>query len=233
MKPYVLTIGDDDSTIELLRRNLEREGFDAAEARTSSQAFMRLAERRPDAILLDWAVKTVSGIELCQEIRRRPNCQTIHVIMMVPQGQDRSRGFDAGADSCINKPFSMADLIARLRFAIRRADPTIMQEIFKFADVELDLGACRVTRGGCSVHLGPTEFRLLRFFLQHPRRVFSRENLRDAIWGCDVDIDTRTVDVHIRRLRKAMNIKRVPDIIRTVRSAGYAMDVESESRKAG
>ncbi len=228
MKPYVLIIGDDDFTIELLRRNLEREGFDAAEAQTSSQAFKRLAERRPDAILLDWALKTVSSIELCQEIRRRPNCETIHVIMTVPQGQDRSPCFDAGADGCITKPFSMADLIARLRFAIRRADPTIMQEIFRFADVELDLGACRVTRGGHSVHLGPTEFRLLRFFLQHPRRVFSRENLREAIWGRDVDVEPRTVDVHIRRLRKAMNIKRAPDIIRTVRSAGYAMDVESE-----
>jgi two-component system, OmpR family, phosphate regulon response regulator PhoB len=168
----------------------------------------------------------VSGIEVCRQIRRAPASRTLPIIMLTARGEegDRVRGLNSGADDYIVKPFSPAELIARVRAVMRRAQPASVEEVLRFGDVAMDLAAHRVTRNGKPIHLGPTEFRLLRFLMQHPGRVFSREQLLDRVWGHDVYIEVRTVDVHIRRLRKALNAGKAVDLIRTVRAAGYALD---------
>ncbi len=193
----------------------------------------RIAERKPDVVLLDWMLPLVSGIEVCRQIRRAPNLRRLPVIMLTARGEesDRVRGLNCGADDYVTKPFSPAELVARIRTVMRRTNNDPSQEHLQFADVIMDLAAYRVVRDGQPIHLGPTEFRLLRFFMLHPGRVYSREQLLDAVWGQDVYVEPRTVDVHIRRLRKALNVAGSGDIIRTVRSAGYALDT-NESRAA-
>jgi two-component system, OmpR family, phosphate regulon response regulator PhoB len=168
----------------------------------------------------------VSGIEVCRRLRRSPETRALPVIMLTARGEenDRVRGLDSGADDYVVKPFSPSELVARLRAVIRRAQPSAGAEALQFADITMDLAAHRVSRAGKTIHLGPTEFRLLRHLMQYPRRVFSREQLLDAVWGHDVYVEPRTVDVHIRRLRKALNASGDADIVRTVRSAGYAID---------
>jgi two-component system phosphate regulon response regulator PhoB len=210
----------------LLRYNLEKEGFAVAEATDGEEALLQIAERRPDAVLLDWMLPLVSGIEVCRQIRRAPATRSMPVIMLTARGEegDRVRGLNSGADDYVVKPFSLSELVARLRAVIRRAQPNADEQILRYADVTMDLVAHRVSRGGKPVHLGPTEFRLLRHFLQHPRRVFSREQLLDQVWSQDAEIELRTVDVHIRRLRKALNEAGTGDLLRTVRSVGYALD---------
>jgi two-component system phosphate regulon response regulator PhoB len=176
--------------------------------------------------LLDWMLPLVSGIEVCRQIRRAPATRSMPVIMLTARGEegDRVRGLNSGADDYVVKPFSLSELVARLRAVIRRAQPNADEQILRYADVTMDLVAHRVSRGGKPVHLGPTEFRLLRHFLRHPRRVFSREQLLDQVWSQDAEIELRTVDVHIRRLRKALNEAGTGDLLRTVRSVGYALD---------
>ena len=227
MKPLVLIVEDEAALVTMLRYNLEKEGFDVCEAADGEEALMQIAERKPDIVLLDWMLPLVSGIEVCRQIRRAPHSRTLPVIMLTARGEegDRVRGLNSGADDYVVKPFSPSELIARLRAVMRRAQPSSAEEVLRFADVAMDLIAHRVTRAGRPVHLGPTEFRLLRFFMQHPGRVFSREQLLDQVWGHDVYVEPRTVDVHIRRLRKALNGHDEADILRTVRSAGYALDV--------
>jgi len=190
-----------------LRYNLEKEGFAVAEAADGEEALLQIAERRPDAVLLDWMLPLVSGIEVCRQIRRAPASRSTPVIMLTARGEegDRVRGLNSGADDYVVKPFSLSELIARLRAVIRRAQPNASEQTLRYADVTMDLVAHRVTRAGKAIHLGPTEFRLLRHFLQQPRRVFSREQLLDQVWSQDAEIELRTVDVHIRRLRKALN----------------------------
>jgi len=168
----------------------------------------------------------VSGLEVCRQIRRAPNTRSLPVIMLTARGEegDRVRGLDSGADDYVVKPFLPSELVARLRAVIRRAQPDPADNVLRFADVAMDLTAHRVSRGGKSIHLGPTEFRLLRHFLQNPGRVFSREQLLDRVWGHDAELEIRTVDVHIRRLRKALNSTGGSDLLRTVRSVGYALD---------
>ena len=187
---------------------------------------MQIAERRPDAVLLDWMLPLVSGIEVCRQIRRAPATRSTPVIMLTARGEegDRVRGLNSGADDYVVKPFSLSELIARLRAVIRRAQPNASEQTLRYADVTMDLVAHRVTRAGKAIHLGLTEFRLLRHFLQQPRRVFSREQLLDQVWSQDAEIELRTVDVHIRRLRKALNEAGAGDLLRTVRSVGYALD---------
>jgi two-component system phosphate regulon response regulator PhoB len=210
----------------MLRYNLEKEGFDVCAATDGEEALIQIAERKPDAVLLDWMLPLVSGIEVCRQIRRAPASRALPIIMLTARGEegDRVRGLNSGADDYVVKPFSPAELIARLRAVMRRAQPTTVEEILRFADLTMDLVGHRVTRDHRPIHLGPTEFRLLRFLMQHPGRVFSREQLLDQVWGHDVYVEVRTVDVHIRRLRRALNADEAVDLIRTVRAAGYALD---------
>jgi two-component system phosphate regulon response regulator PhoB len=228
MKPLVLIVEDEVPLVTLLRYNLEREGFAVAEANDGEEALLRVAEDKPDAVLLDLMLPLVSGLEVCRQLRRMPNTRSVPIIMLTARGEesDRVRGLDSGADDYVVKPFSPSELIARLRSVMRRSQPTLGEDVLRYADVAMDLVAHRVTRGGDSVHLGPTEFRLLRHFLQNPGRVFSREQLLDRVWGRDSDIEVRTIDVHIRRLRKALNAGNGKDLLRTVRSVGYALDKE-------
>jgi len=226
VKPLVLIVEDEAPLVALLRYNLEKEGFAVAEAADGEEALLQIAERRPDAVLLDWMLPLVSGIEVCRQIRRAPATRSTPVIMLTARGEegDRVRGLNSGADDYVVKPFSLGELVARLRAVIRRAQPNATEQMLRYADVTMDLVAHRVSRAGKPIHLGPTEFRLLRHFLQHPRRVFSREQLLDQVWSQDAEIELRTVDVHIRRLRKALNETGAGDLLRTVRSVGYALD---------
>ena len=226
MKPLVLIVEDEAALVTMLRYNLEREGFAVCAASDGEEALVQIAERKPDVVLLDWMLPLVSGIEVCRQIRRAPASRSLPIVMLTARGEegDRVRGLNSGADDYVVKPFSPAELIARLRAVMRRAQPTSAEEVLRFADLAVDLVAHRVTRDGRPIHLGPTEFRLLRFFMQHPGRVFSREQLLDQVWGHDVYVEARTVDVHIRRLRKAINFGSEADLVRTVRGAGYALD---------
>jgi two-component system phosphate regulon response regulator PhoB len=210
----------------MLRYNLEREGFAVDEARDGEEALLRIAEHPPDVVLLDWMLPLVSGLEVCRRIRRAPANRSLPVIMLTARGEegDRIRGLDSGADDYVVKPFSPSELVARLRAVIRRTHPSTADEVLRYDDLVMDLVAHRASRAGSPVHLGPTEFRLLRHFLQNPGRVFSREQLLDRVWSRDSEVEMRTVDVHIRRLRKALNSGGGKDLLRTVRSVGYALD---------
>ena len=227
MKPYILIVEDEAALITLLHYNLEKEGFEVGEAVDGEEALFMIRERRPDLVVLDWMLPSLSGIEVCRRIRRMPEHKNLPVIMLTARGEeaDRIRGLDSGADDYVVKPFSPSELVARIRAVLRRLRPALSEESISFSDLRMDLAAHRVTREGAAIHLGPTEFRLLRHFLEHPGRVFSREQLLDAVWGQDVYVESRTVDVHVRRLRQALNAGGRADLIRTVRSAGYALDV--------
>jgi two-component system, OmpR family, phosphate regulon response regulator PhoB len=228
-KPLILVVEDEAALLAMLRYNLERAGFAVAEAADGEAALALVAERKPDAVLLDWMLPLVSGIEVCRQLRRAPETRGLPVILLTARGEegDRVRGLESGADDYIVKPFSPSELVARLRAVLRRSSPSAGAETLRFADLAMDLAAHRVTRGGRAIHLGPTEYRLLGFLMEHPGRVYSREQLLDAVWGRDVYVELRTVDVHIRRLRKALNASGEPDLVRTVRAAGYALDTES------
>jgi two-component system phosphate regulon response regulator PhoB len=226
MKPVILVVEDETALVRLLRYNLEKEGFEVLAATDGEEALLILAERRIDLVLLDWMLPSVSGIEICRQIRRRTEPRNLPDFMLTARGAegDRIRGLNAGADDYIAKPFSYDELLARINAVLRRIRPALSEEKLAFADLEMNIATHRVTREDEAVRLGPTEFRLLRFLLEHPGRVFDRDQLIDAVWGHDIYVDSRTVDVHIRRLRKALNAGGRPDLIRTVRSAGYALD---------
>lgn len=227
MKPRILIVEDETALVAMLRYNLEKEGYRVDEAANGQEALIKVAEEEPDLVLLDWMLPQLSGIEVCRQLRRRPETRNLPIIMLTARGEetDRVRGLDAGADDYIAKPFSPSELLARMRAVLRRIRPALAEEMLTCGDLVMDIAAHRVTRGGRDVRLGPTEFRLLRYFLEHPGRVLSRDQLLDAVWGRDVFVEQRTVDVHIRRLRKALNAPLETDIIRTVRSAGYALEV--------
>lgn len=226
MKPHVLVVEDETALVTLLRYNLEREGFRVTESTDGEDAVIQAVEDVPDLILLDWMLPQLSGIEVCRQLRRKTETRAVPIIMLTARGEesDRIRGLDCGADDYITKPFSIAELVARVRAVLRRARPALQEEVLRYADIVMDLASHRVSRAERPIHLGPTEFRLLRYFMEHPGRVFSREQLLDAAWGRDVYVEPRTVDVHIRRLRKALNGDGELDVIRTVRAAGYALD---------
>lgn len=227
MKPRILIVEDEAALMAMLRYNLEKEGYQVDEAADGQEALIKVAEEKPDLVLLDWMLPQLSGIEVCRQLRRHPETRNLPIIMLTARGEetDRVRGLDAGADDYIAKPFSPSELMARMRAVLRRIRPALAEEVLTCGDLVMDVAAHRVTRGGRDVRLGPTEFRLLRYFLEHPGRVLSRDQLLDAVWGRDVFVEQRTVDVHIRRLRKALNAPQDSDIIRTVRSAGYALEV--------
>jgi len=226
MGPRVLIVEDEEPLTLLLRYNLEAEGYEVDSVSRGDEAEIRLREQIPDIVLLDWMLPGLSGIELCRRIRVRPETERLPVIMLTARGEegDRIRGLSTGADDYIVKPFSVPELLARVRALLRRTKPAHIATLLTAGDMELDRETHRVRRGGKDLHLGPTEFRLLEFLMQSPGRVFSREHLLNAVWGHDVYIDERTVDVHVGRLRKAINLPRQPDPIRTVRGAGYAFD---------
>ena len=226
LKPTVLVVEDETALVTLLHYNLEREGYRVLEARDGEEAMLVAAEEKPDVVILDWMLPQLSGIEVCRRLRTRQETRNIPIIMLTARGEetDRIRGLDTGADDYITKPFSMTELLARLRAVMRRIRPGLAEDVVRIGDIEVDRAAHRVRRGGHDIHLGPTEFKLLDHLIQYPGRVFSREQLLDAVWGSDVYVEVRTVDVHVGRLRKALNIPGVKDPIRTVRSAGYALD---------
>jgi two-component system, OmpR family, phosphate regulon response regulator PhoB len=227
-KPLVLVVEDEAALATMLRYNLEKQGFRVEEAADGQEALTRIAETQPDLVLLDWMLPVMSGLEVCRQIRRRSDTRDLPVIMVTARAeeQDAVRGLNTGADDYIAKPFSMDALLARMRALLRRSGGVPAKGQLNFHDINMDLAAHRVVRNDRAIHLGPTEFRLLEFFMQHPRRVFAREEVLDAVWGRDIHVEPRTVDVHIRRLRKALNAAGELDVIRTVRAAGYALDTE-------
>jgi two-component system phosphate regulon response regulator PhoB len=224
--PLIMVVEDEAALVTLLRYNLEREGFRVAAACDGEEALLLAREQKPDLVLLDWMLPLLSGIEVCRQLRRMPESRGVPIIMLTARGEegDKLRGLDSGADDYVTKPFSPTELIARVRAVLRRTRPALDGEVLAYEDLTMDLASHRVRRAGRDVHLGPTEFRLLRHLMEHQGRVFSREQLLDLVWGRDVYVEPRTVDVHIRRLRKALNRDDETDLIRTVRSAGYALD---------
>ncbi|HEV7386388.1 MAG TPA: phosphate regulon transcriptional regulator PhoB [Phenylobacterium sp.] len=228
MTPHVLVVEDEDSLATLLQYNLQKEGYDVALAGDGEEALLLVDERLPDLIVLDWMLPKISGIEVCRRLRQRNETRNVPIIMLTARGEetDRVRGLDTGADDYVVKPFSMTELTARIRAVLRRLRPGLAEDRVRRGDILIDRVAHRVKRSGQEIHLGPTEFRLLDYLMQHPGRVFSREQLLDAVWGSDVYVEARTVDVHIGRLRKALGVSDTDDPIRTVRSAGYSLDLE-------
>ncbi len=222
----VLIVDDETPILALLRYNLEQAGYRVIEAADGQEALTVAREEQPDLMILDWMLPSLSGIEVCRQIRRDSELGNTPIIMLTARGeeQDRVRGLEVGADDYIAKPFSPAELLARMRAVMRRIRPSLTEEALGYADLHMDLAAHRVMRAGQPLHLGPREFAILRFLMEHPGRVFSREQLLDRVWGNDIYVEARTVDVHIGRLRKAINLPGSDDLIRTVRSAGYALD---------
>ncbi len=227
-KPLVLIVEDEAALMTMLRYNLEKQGFRVEEAGDGEEALTRINELKPDMVLLDWMLPHLSGIEVCRQIRRRPATRELPVIMITARSEDQDavRGLNTGADDYVTKPFSTEALVARMRALMRRSNTVPAKGELRFHDIVLDLAAHRISRNGRPLHLGPTEYRLMEFLMQRPRRVFSREELLDAIWGPSIHVEPRTVDVHIRRLRKAINAPDELDVVRTVRAAGYALDTE-------
>ncbi|MEM7210555.1 MAG: phosphate regulon transcriptional regulator PhoB [Pseudomonadota bacterium] len=226
MGAQILVVEDEEALSELLEYNLSSEGFSVKISGDGDDAMIALQEDRPDLLLLDWMLPGLSGIEICRRVRSRSEMRDMPIIMMTARGEesDRVRGLDTGADDYLTKPFSIPELTARVRALLRRARPTIASEMATFGDLMLDRETRRVHRSNKEIHLGPTEFRLLDCLMQRPGRVYSREQLLDLVWGRDVYVEVRTVDVHIGRLRKALNGRNQRDPIRTVRAAGYALD---------
>ncbi|MFN3856976.1 MAG: phosphate regulon transcriptional regulator PhoB [Caulobacter sp.] len=226
--PTIVIAEDEDALATLLQYNLEKEGYRVLVAGDGEEALLVIDEEKPDLLLLDWMLPKVSGIEVCRRLRQKTETRNIPILMLTARGEesDRIRGLDTGADDYVVKPFSMTELLARIRAVLRRIRPGLADDRLAHGDIVVDRVAHRVKRSGKEVHLGPTEFRLLDHLMQHPGRVFSREQLLDAVWGSDVYVEARTVDVHIGRLRKALNTGEDADPIRTVRSAGYSLDME-------
>jgi two-component system phosphate regulon response regulator PhoB len=226
MTATILIVEDEADLRELVRYNLEAEGFRVSVAESGDEAVERIRDGVPDLILLDWMLPGLSGIELCRRWRSREETARTPIIMITARGEEdeRVRGLATGADDYVVKPFSMPELVARIQALLRRSSPQLVTNLLKAGDLELDRQSHRVRRSGRDLHLGPTEYRLLEYLMRHPGRVYSREQLLDGVWGNDVYVDERTVDVHVGRLRKAINRGREADPIRTVRGAGYAFD---------
>ena len=224
--PKIMVVEDEEPLGVLLKYNLEAEGYQVEVVTRGDEAEIRLQENVPDLLVLDWMVPAVSGIELCRRLRLRAETERLPIIMLTARGEesDRVRGLSIGADDYLVKPFSTPEFVARVRALLRRAKPEVLSSVLKVGDIVLDRESHRVFRKKNEIKLGPTEFRLLEFMMQHPGRVFSRGQLLDNVWGETIYIDERTVDVHVGRLRKAVNHGKQPDVIRTIRGAGYAIN---------
>lgn len=222
----ILIVEDEEPLTLLLRYNLEAEGYEVDSVARGDEAETRLKEQAPDLVVLDWMLPGLSGIELCRRLRARPETKSLPIIMLTARGEEseRVRGLATGADDYVIKPFSVPELLARVRALLRRSKPERMADVLSLGEIQLDRVRKRVTRGGRDIDLGPTEYRLLEFLMERPGRVFTREQLLDGVWGSEVYIDERTVDVHVGRLRKALNRGNDVDPIRTVRGAGYSID---------
>jgi two-component system phosphate regulon response regulator PhoB len=228
MQPLILIVEDEPALLELLRYNVEKADYRVAVATDGDEALLIVEEDKPDLIVLDWMLPSVSGVEVCRRLRGNSDTRATPIIMLTAKGEeaDRIYGLETGADDYMVKPFSPNELIARIKAVLRRSFGSPDGETLEYADVKMDLAAHKVSRDGTNVHLGPKEYNLLEIFLKRPGRVYSREQLLDMVWGRDIHVELRTVDVHIRRLRKALNGDEGTDLIRTVRAAGYALDAE-------
>lgn len=226
MTDKIMIIEDEEDIVTFLRYNLEKEGFETCAVTDGEKAFNAIKINQPTLILLDWMLPGLSGVEICKQVRYDNDLRNVPIIMLTARGEeaDKIKGLTIGADDYMTKPFSVPELIARIRALMRRVQPVKTKGELVFEDIKMDLATCRVFRGDRFVHLGPTEFRLLQFLMEQPRHVFPREQLLKEVWGADIHVELRTVDVHIRRLRKAMNEGGEPDLIRTVRAAGYSID---------
>lgn len=224
-EPHVLIVDDEAAQREMLIYNIEAEGYRTTKAANGEEALLCVAEDPPDVIILDWMMPRLSGIEVCRQLKSRPETQAIRVIMLSARTEDvdKVRGLETGADDYVEKPYSVTELMARVRAQLRRARPTTVGQMLTYEDIVLDAETHRVTRADTQIKLGPTEFRLLSTFMEKPGRVWSRDQLLDRVWGRDVYVDTRTVDVHVGRLRKALTGAGGDDPVRTVRGAGYAL----------
>ena len=223
----VLIVEDEIAIVTMLRYNLEKEGYRVLATGDGEEAVTMVKDHKPDIIVLDWMLPGMTGIEVCKQLRWNQDTKNIPIIMLSARGEegDRIRGLDTGADDYMVKPFSPSELISRINAVFRRIRPAMAEKKLEFSGISVDIATHKVTRDDQDIHLSPTEFGLLRYLLEHPGRVFSREQLLDAVWGHDIYVEIRTVDVHVRRLRKALNYDgNQPDLIRTVRSAGYAME---------
>ena len=227
MKAHILIVEDDPSLSELLAYNFDSAGLTASVVSEGDEALPTIIDERPDLIILVWMLPNLSGIEICRQIRQHADINKTPIIMLTAKGEEaeRIRGLETGADDYVIKPFSPSELIARVKAVLRRTHPEKTADILEFGDISMNLEEHRVSRNGQYTHLGPTEYRLLRVFLEKPGRVFSREQLLDRVWGRDIYVEPRTVDVHIRRLRKAMQLPGTSNLIRTVRAAGYSIDI--------
>ncbi len=230
MKPVVLIVEDEPPQAELLKYNLERDGFRTVLAVDGEEALLLAEEEAPNLVILDWMLPLLSGIEVCRRLRRQNTSAKMPIIMLTARGveSDRIRGLDSGADDYLVKPFSPSELLARVRAVLRRSDTVREDELIEYCGITMDIGSHKVMRGEESIHLGPTEFRLLRVLMERPGHVYSREQLLDRAWGRDIYLESRTVDVHVRRLRQALNRGGAPDLIRTVRGFGYAIDTDKD-----
>ena len=224
-QPLVLVVEDEPAQREVLKYNLESEGYTVSFAVNGEEALLMISEELPDVIVLDWMLPNVSGIEVGRQVKTRPETREIPVIMLSARSEegDKVRGLETGADDYVTKPYSVTELLARVRSQLRRSRPTMAGQVMVFEDIQLDSETHRVTRDGEQLKLGPTEFRLLSTFIEKPGRVWSRDQLLDRVWGRDIYVDTRTVDVHVGRLRKALTAHGGNDPVRTVRGAGYAL----------
>ncbi len=230
MLPLILIVEDEAPQAEMLRYNLDKAAFRTLVASDGEQALSMVKENAPDLIVLDWMLPKVSGIEVCRHIKARPETKHVPIIMLTARGEeaDRVRGLETGADDYVVKPFSPAEMVARVRALLRRSRPALAGESLEYAGIHMNLEQKKVTREGRPIHLGPTDFHLLSMLMERPGRVYSRDQLLDQVWGHDVHVEDRTVDVHIRRLRKALNTGGQGDLIRTVRGSGYAIDEQRD-----
>lgn len=231
IKGRILLVEDDPALSELVRFHLDRAGYEILQTSSGDQALAMANESPPDLILLDWMIEGMAGIDVCRHLRRGGATKSLPIVMMTARGEeaDRISGLDTGADDYITKPFSPRELLARIAAVLRRVRPALAVETLKFDDIEMDVTGHRVRRGGEPVNLAPAEFRLLRHFLENPRRVFTRDGLLATVWKSDSEVEPRTVDVQIRRIRKALNAGGRPNLIRTVRSTGYALEAPGEA----
>jgi two-component system phosphate regulon response regulator PhoB len=226
MKAKIFIVEDEPSIVQLVKYNLEKENFKVLVSNNGEEGLQEIKKTEPDLILLDWMLPDLSGIDICKALRKDTKFKNVPIIMLTARSQEEDKvlGLNVGADDYLPKPFSNLELIARVNALLRRSKPSIAEDVVSFQDLKIDRLQRKVFRGNVEINLGPTEYKLINFFVKNPSRVYSREQLLENIWTSSINVELRTVDVHIRRLRKAINLSGTKDLIRTVRSAGYALD---------
>ena len=228
MKAKIFIVEDEPSIVQLVKYNLEKQNFKVLVSNNGEEGLQEIKKTEPDLILLDWMLPDLSGIDICKALRKDTKFKNVPIIMLTARSQEEDKvlGLNVGADDYLPKPFSNLELIARVNALLRRSKPSIAEDVVSFQDLKIDRLQRKVFRGNVEIKLGPTEYKLINFFVKNPSRVYSREQLLENIWTNSINVESRTVDVHIRRLRKAINLSGTKDLIRTVRSAGYALDPE-------